>query len=420
MSLSLALARRAVESRLESLENGRLKLLEAGGRGFGRTSGHGRTFGKSGGPVVEVEVLDPRFYRALALGGHVGAAESYAEGWWKADDLTALVRLFLWNRRVLDGLEGGWARLGQAARRVAELFNANTRAGSRANIRAHYDLSNEFFSLFLDETMAYSCAYFERPEMSLAEASVAKFERICRLLELSADDHLLEIGTGWGGFALHAARHYGCRVTTTTISKRQLELATAKVAQAGFAGRIQVVGLDYRDLEGRYDKLASIEMIEAVGHRLFKTYFERCAALLAPHGRLAIQAITIADPLYDAARREVDFIKRYIFPGSTLPSLTTLCQAASGTDLRLIAAQDIGQHYAETLRRWRANFMAEWPRLRALGFEERLLRIWELYFCYCEGGFDEGVLGDVQLGFAKPQAMANRPLPSLRLNQEAA
>jgi cyclopropane-fatty-acyl-phospholipid synthase len=299
------------------------------------------------------------------------------------------------------------------------LLRRNTRGGSRRNIGAHYDLSNEFFAAFLDDTLTYSCAVFERPGASLKEASLAKYERICRLADLSGGHEVLEIGTGWGGFALYAAERYGCRVTTTTISREQFALATRRVADAGLADRVRVLDKDYRDLTGRYDRLVSIEMIEAVGPQFLPTFFERCAALLVPEGRMALQAITIRDDQYDAARRETDFIKRHIFPGGTIFSLTALSLAASRTDLRLLRADDIGPHYAETLRRWRANLRASWPGLLARGFDERLLRLWEFYFCYCEGGFAEGYLGDVQLAFARPGAVAARTLWAAREGEAA-
>ncbi|HXY19295.1 MAG TPA: cyclopropane-fatty-acyl-phospholipid synthase family protein, partial [Gemmatimonadales bacterium] len=265
-------------------------------------------------------------------------------------------------------------------------------------------------ALFLDDTLTYSCALFERPDASLRDASIAKYDRIAALLALGPDDHLVEIGTGWGGFAVHAARRYGCRVTTTTISAEQARLARQRVADLGLADRVTVLERDYRDLDGAYDKLVSIEMVEAVGHEYFGTFFARCAALLKPSGRAAIQAITIPDERYDAARREVDFIKRYVFPGGCLPSLAVLRQAAAATDLRLERVDEIGLHYPETLRRWRGNFTRNRDTVAALGFDERFRRIWEFYFCYCEGAFLERAIGDVQLALAKPAAAPLGPV----------
>lgn len=390
-----ALARRAVTSRLVQLRHGRLLLHEDG-----RTT----SWGDPAASPVELVVQDPRFYQAVAFGGAVGAGEAYGEGWWSSPDLTGVVRLMLRNRQALDGLETGWSSLVQPLRRLGHWLRANTRSGARRNIAAHYDLSNEFFALFLDPTMTYSCGLFERPGASMAQASEAKYARIAALLDLQPADHLVEIGTGWGGFAIHAARHHGCRVTTTTISEQQHRLAVERIAAAGLADRVTVLRQDYRDLRGRYDKLASIEMIEAVGHEHYDTYFRACAGLLAPHGRAVIQAITIADERYDAARREVDFIKRHIFPGSCIPSRAVLARAASATDLRMVQADEIGLHYAETLRQWRDRLLANREAVLALGFDAAFLRRWEFYFCYCEGGFLERAIGTAQLVYAKPEA----------------
>jgi len=314
------------------------------------------------------------------------------------------VQLFLRNRHVMEDLETGFARFARPLRSLIHALKRNTRKGSKRNIAAHYDLSNEFFALFLDETMTYSCGFFERHDSSLRDASIAKYERLFQKLELQPEDHLVEIGTGWGGCAIHAAREYGCRVTTCTISTEQHRLATERVEKAGLSGRISVILSDYRDLEGTFDKLISIEMIEAVGHHYFKTFFEKCANLLKPHGKAAIQAITIQDRYYEQARREVDFIKRYIFPGSCMTAVSVLAEAARDTDLRLVHLEDITPHYAETLLRWRKNFLSNWDQIRDLGFSEEFRRLWEFYFCYCEGGFREAVLGDVQMLFAKPRA----------------
>jgi cyclopropane-fatty-acyl-phospholipid synthase len=396
-----SLAERALRSRLAALREGAL-VLRDGGRAV--------TFGDRAAAPLEIVVRDGRFYAAVVLGGSLGAAEAYAQGWWTTDDLTGIVRLLLRNRGVLEQLEGAWARALGPLRRLGYRLQRNSRRGSRRNIRAHYDLGNEFFALFLDDTLTYSCALFERPDASLRDASIAKYDRIAALLDLRPGDHVLEIGTGWGGFAVHAARRSGCRVTTTTISAEQARLARQRVADSGLADRVTVLERDYRDLEGAYDKLVSIEMVEAVGHEYFGTFFARCAALLKPSGRAAIQAITIPDERYDAARREVDFIKRYVFPGGCLPSLAVLRQAAAATDLRLERVDEIGLHYPETLRRWRANFARNRDAVAALGFDERFRRIWEFYFCYCEGAFLERAIGDVQLALAKPAAAALGPV----------
>jgi cyclopropane-fatty-acyl-phospholipid synthase len=277
-------------------------------------------------------------------------------------------------------------------------LHRNTRAGSRRNISAHYDLGNEFFRLFLDETLMYSCALFERPEMTLAQASTAKLDAICHKLALGPQDHVLEIGTGWGGFALHAAGRYGCRVTTTTISRSQHALACERVRAAGLEDRVNVILEDYRDLKGNYDKLVSIEMIEAIGHQYFGEFFRRCEQRLVPGGQMLLQSITIADRHYARARDEVDFIKRYIFPGCCIPAVSALAQAmADASDLRIVHLEDIGPHYATTLARWRDNFLANLDQVRGLGYPESFCRMWEFYLSYCEGGFAERALGDVQM-----------------------
>lgn len=395
MSFLDTLAEKAVRSQLDALDRGRLTLVDGD-----RTSVHGVSDGVS----ATVTVLDRSFYRAVAFGGHVGAAEAYADGAWTTPDLTALVRLFVRNREVLDGMETGLARVAQPLRHFLHARNRNTESGSRRNIHAHYDLGNDFFREFLDETMTYSAGIFDDPESTLNDASISKYDRLCRKLNLGPDDHVVEIGTGWGGFALHAASTYGCRVTTTTISREQHALATQRIREAELDDRVSVMLEDYRKLTGTFDKLVSIEMIEAVGHHYFETYFQQCAHLLAPHGLAAIQAITIQDHLYESARREVDFIKKYIFPGSCIPSISALSGAAAPTDLRLVHLEDLTPHYAETLRRWRARFFDRWDRIEAQGFDEHFKRIWEFYFCYCEGGFDEAVLGSIQFLFAKPEA----------------
>jgi len=387
-----ALARRLVHARLARLREGRLRLHEGGQvLEFGDA-------GAGGAPDASLTVLDPAMYAEVAFGGSVGAGESYMLGHWRSDDLTAVLRLLLRNRDALDAMETGLARLSAPLRGLFHRLRANTRAGARRNIAAHYDLGNDFFELMLDETMMYSCALFERPGMSLAEASLAKLDAICRRLELRPGDRVLEIGTGWGGFALHAAARYGCRVTTTTISRRQFERARERVSAAGLDDRVEVLLEDYRDLGGRYDKLVSIEMIEAIGHRQFETFFARCADRLVPGGRMLLQSITIADRHYARARDEVDFIKRYVFPGCCIPSLAALVQAASdGGSLRVERVDDIGIHYAATLAAWRANFFAQLDRVRALGYPDEFVRMWDFYLSYCEAGFAERALGDVQM-----------------------
>ena len=385
-----SLARQLVFARLATVREGLLRIREGDEvQAFGTE----RT-----GIDAGITVLDPAFYAELAFGGSVGAGESYMLGHWRTDNLTALMRLMLRNRQAMDAMETGLARLSAPLRLAAHWLHRNTRSGSRRNIAAHYDLGNEFFRLFLDETMMYSCALFERPDATLAAASTAKLDAVCRKLSLGPRDHVLEIGTGWGGFALHAARRYGCRVTTTTISPSQFELARERVRGAGLEDRVTVLLEDYRDLGGTFDKLVSIEMIEAVGHRHFGAFFRQCAARLAPHGRMLLQSITIADRHYARARDEVDFIKRYIFPGGCVPAVSALAAAmAEASDLRIVQLEDIGPHYATTLARWRENFLGNLDGVRALGYPEPFIRMWEFYLCYCEAGFAERTLGTVQM-----------------------
>ncbi|HLO41638.1 MAG TPA: cyclopropane-fatty-acyl-phospholipid synthase family protein [Phycisphaerales bacterium] len=390
--------RKALIQRLELIRSGRIIMHEPGGTVT--------TFGPQDAALrAEIGVRDGRFYRACTLGGTVGTAEAYIEGWWTCDRLTDLIRVFALDRETLRTLDGGISRVLSPVNRFLHWLSRNTREGSRKNIAAHYDLGNDFFSLFLDPTMMYSCAFFERPGMSLEEASFAKLDRLCRKLALSPEDHLVEIGTGWGGLAIHAASRYGCRVTTTTISREQARFARDRIASRGLADRITVLEKDYRDLEGSYDKLVSIEMIEAVGHQYLPAYLAKCASLLKPEGVMAIQAITMQDRDYHAALRQVDFIQKYIFPGSFIPSLGAIQGAmAAGTDLRVVHIEDIGHHYVRTLACWRESFMARLDAVRALGFDDAFIRMWDYYFCYCEGAFAERHIGDAQIVMARSRA----------------
>jgi cyclopropane-fatty-acyl-phospholipid synthase len=391
--LLASLGRRLVLRQLSHLHSGSLTLLE------GATSFR---FGQ-GLPQVQLTVHNSVFYADLAFGGSIGAGESYMAGAWSCNNLTDLIRLMALNQDVLDGVEDRYARLTAPLRKGLHWLNRNNRNGSRRNIGAHYDLGNDFFRLMLDETMMYSCALFETPQSTLREASVAKIESICRKLNLRPNDHVLEIGTGWGGFAMHAAQHYGCRVTTTTISRNQYELARERIEHAGLSDRITLLLQDYRDLSGHYDKLVSIEMIEAVGHQYYDAYFKQCARLLKPDGQMLLQAITITDQRYEAAKNSMDFIQRYIFPGCTIPSISALqASITRASDLKLFHLEDIGPHYATTLRRWRDNFFEHIEQVRAQGYPESFIRMWEFYLCYCEGGFAERALGDVHMLLVKP------------------
>ena len=352
--------------------------------------------------AVRVEIHDQRAWRAVLLGGTIGAAEAYAEGWWSADDLTGLIRLAARNERAAAGLDGWLSRAALAVHTALHRLRANRRRQSRRNISAHYDLGNDFFAHFLDPSMTYSCAILPSRASSLEEASRNKLDLICRRLGLSPGDELLEIGTGWGSLALHAAIRYGCRVTTTTISAEQYRHARAAVSRAGLDRRVTVLDADYRDLprmlRRRFDKLVSVEMIEAVGQRFMNRYLEVCDALVKPGGRMLLQAIVIADDRYEAYRRSVDVIQRHIFPGGFLPCLADLrMRLARATSFRIESRHDITEHYPPTLRCWRERLAANRERLEALGYPRRLLRLWDYYFSYCEGGFLERTVGAVQL-----------------------
>jgi cyclopropane-fatty-acyl-phospholipid synthase len=382
------------------LEQGRLALVE----GPARNEFGGRAV-DSAALAAEVCVRAPQFNRRIVLGGTLGAAASYLDEEWDCDDLTALFRILLRNEAAMARLDGPAARLAGYAARVGHALRRNSRRGSRRNIAAHYDLGNDFFALFLDPTMTYSCGYFASPETTLEEASAAKYERLCRRLELQPTDHLLEIGTGWGGLALHAAQRFGCRVTTTTISAEQRRCALERVAAAGLQDRITVLHQDYRDLQGQYDKLISIEMIEAVGHAYLPQYFATCFRLLKPGGRFALQAITMPDARYDAYRRQVDFIQQYVFPGGMLPSLGAMVDAASRRSrFEWLHVEDLALHYARTLACWRERFEENLAAIRELGTPERLVRTWRYYFAYCEAAFLERAIGLAQIVLRRPDS----------------
>lgn len=392
--------RNLVLPRLSGIAEGRLTLREGGA-----SSVHGVP--ARDGLSAEVVVRSPAFWRRVATGGTLGAAESYAAGEWDTPDLTSVVRLMARNVSAMDGLEGGLALLRRPVDAVRHALRRNTRSGSRRNITEHYDLGDDFFELMLDPTMTYSCGIFERPDATLEEASVAKIDRLCRMLRLGPDDHLLEIGTGWGALAVHAASRYGCRVTTTTISRNQLARARQRVADAGLSDRVTVLHSDYRDLSGRFDKIVSVEMLEAVGADYYGTFFAKCASLLEDDGLLALQVITIADARYEQHVRGVDFIKRYVFPGSNIPSITALLQAATRhSDLTLRQLDDIGPHYATTLAAWRENLARNADAVARLT-DERFRRIWHFYLCYCEAGFAERYLGDAQMLLSRPRGMVS-------------
>ncbi|MCK6251616.1 SAM-dependent methyltransferase [Pseudomonas fragi] len=402
-NLTSALLRRGVLRQLGQLKNGHLVVIENGER---------LMFGDSSvGLVGEVQIHDTSVWGMIASNGSIGAGEAFIHGYWSSPDLTKVIRVLVSNMDVLDAMEGGLARLGRPLIRGLHWVNRNTRKGSQKNIAAHYDLGNEMFEQFLDPTMMYSAAQFLTADDTLEQAQLNKLQRICQKLDLKPEDHLLEIGTGWGSMALYAAQHYGCKVTTTTLSKEQFDYTKNRVVALGLQDQVTLLLEDYRDLTGQYDKLVSIEMIEAVGHHFLPSYFKQCSHLLKPHGLMLLQAITIREQRYEQAKSSVDFIQRYIFPGGALPSVQKMLEiVGKDTDMNMMHMEDFGLHYAKTLRLWHENFRRAHGRLTELGYDEYFLRLWEFYLCYCEGGFLERSIGTAQLLLAKPAAM---PAPLL-------
>ncbi len=401
-------ARSAILKRLAALRHGELIVRD----GLDEYRFGGRT--AECGLSATITVESPRFYSLSAFEGSVGAGDAYVRGDWSCDDLTSLVRIFVLNRDVLEGMESGFARLGVPVLKFLHGLRRNSRDGSRRNIAAHYDLGNDFYSLFLDDTMTYSSGIFACESSTLKDASLAKIRRLCDRLQLKEGDELLEIGTGWGGLAVVAAKEYGARVTTTTISREQYEYAVKRVRNEDLEDRVTLLFEDYRDLKGEYDKIVSVEMIEAVGWQYYDTFMETCSRLLKPGGSMAMQAITIRDHLYEDARRNVDFIKHFIFPGSCIPSVTALLSSATrSSDMTLASLEDITPHYARTLREWRERFFANIHAVRRLGYSDAFVRMWEYYLCYCEGGFLERNIGTVQMLFTRPANRMRHPLPEL-------
>lgn len=391
--MTARLARAAVLALLERIRTGRLTIIE----GSRRTD-----LGPGGAPAATVEVRSPAVWPVL-LRGSRGLAESYADGLWETPDLAAVIRVAARNVGVADAVRRRLAPVREPYTRARNLWRRNTPRRSRADIAAHYDLGNDLFELMLDPTMMYSCAVWPRRGATLEEAQTAKLERICAKLDLRPEHHVVEIGTGWGGFAVHAAGRYGCRVTTTTISAEQHAYAAARVRAAGLEDRVTVLREDYRDLRGRYDRLASIEMIEAVGWKDFGTFFACCSDLLAPDGLMVLQAIVADDRAYAVEKASRTFIRTYIFPNGCLPSPEIIARCvARRTDLRAIHAEDLTPHYVETLRSWRANVERSVARLAELGYDERFRRLWRLYLAYCEAGFAERRIGLVQAVLGKP------------------
>jgi cyclopropane-fatty-acyl-phospholipid synthase len=355
---------------------------------------------------IIVYVKAPSFYNDLIFGGSVGAGAAYMKGKWSCSNLTQLVRAMAINSESLDRHERSFGFFTTLLLKAFGAANKNTISGSRKNIQAHYDLGNDLFKLFLDPTMMYSSAIFRESDTPLHQASLFKLDHSCKKLRLKPTDHLIEIGTGWGGMAIHAAKYYGCRVTTTTISKEQFEYAKARIEDEGLAEKITLLLEDYRDISGSFDKLISIEMIEAVGHDYFETYFEKCSSLLKSDGLMLIQAITIDEHRYKHSKNNPDFIQRYIFPGGCLPSISVIMSCiASSTDLFMTSLEDITDDYALTIKHWRQRFLENKEKVLSLGgYDEDFIRLWEYYLCYCEGGFKERVIHTSQLLFEKPRS----------------
>ena len=401
-------ARQFLLDKLEKIRHGQI-ILEDRGQFY--------TFGKvtNAFPLkTAIRIHDPRFYACIVLGGSIGAAEGYMDGLWSTEKLTTLIRILIRNQSVFEEMEKGLARLSSLLHWIYHLLRRNTLQGSQANIIAHYDLGNDFYALFLDKTMTYSCGIFEHDQSSMEEASMAKYRRICQKLQVSSKDHILEIGTGWGGFAIFAAKHYGCCVTTTTISPKQYKLAFQRIRQEGLQNKINLLFRDYRHIDGSYNKMVSIEMIEAVGHQYLDTFFATCSRLLCDDGMMVLQAITIRDQLYEQHKRSADFIKRYIFPGGCLPSIAAMTDSITKTtDFTLFHLEDITPHYVKTLREWRNRFFDNIDKVRSMGFPESFIRMWEFYLCYCEAGFAERYIGNVQMLLTKPLCRRKPLLPSL-------
>jgi cyclopropane-fatty-acyl-phospholipid synthase len=383
--------------KLKGINNGELTIIDGAKK---------HIFGIAGSAFkAELEVYSQEFYVFLGSGGTNGAAEAYTAGYWSSKNLVTLIQLIIKNKNTLLGLESGLARLTNPITKFIHKQRQNTLQGSKNNILAHYDLSNDFYKLWLDPTMTYSSGIFSRKESSMQDASVEKIDRICRKLNLSNKDNVLEIGTGWGSFAVHAAKNYGCKVTTTTISDNQFQYASELISNEGLSDKITLLSKDYRELEGAFDKVVSIEMIEAVGAEYVPGFFEKASSLLKKNGLMVLQGITYNDPNFDDYKNSVDFIRKYIFPGSCLVAMPQILNAIKEkTDMVMIDSEDITQHYAKTLEIWREDFQKALPQVKELGFSESFTRIWNFYLVYCEAGFLENLIGDFQLVFAKPDS----------------
>ena len=393
-------ARRAILRGLSRLKYGQLTLVE---RFSESDPAEQMTFGAGDGIRAEIVVSNPNFYWRILRGGSIGGAESYIENEWDSSDLTAVIELVAANQSWLDRIEAQTGLVKRLATKIGHWLNRNTVKQAKQNILAHYDLGNDLYQTFLDKEMLYSSGCYDSPTDTLEQAQINKMERLCQQLQLSSSDHVVEIGTGWGGMAIYMARHYGCKVTTTTISDAQYDYACQRVTEQGLGHLITVLKEDYRRLTGQFDKLVSIEMIEAVGQRYLPSYLRHCQALLKPGGIMALQAITIADQRVDYYAHNVDFIQKYIFPGGFLPSVTYLAQSLTKqTDFVIRQLHDFGLDYAATLKAWRARFEHALPQITALGYPPEFIRLWRFYFCYCEGGFMARSISVVHLTMTRP------------------
>ena len=405
------LAKQAIFRALKHIQFGSITIVEdftgqpSKTHQFGCKSSNTKNSSAIGRHPLDVTLMihDSAVYRQLLFGGSIALADSYINGEWDTDNLTGLIRLAARNLAVLNKLENRFAGISKTLEKANHKLRSNDQSGSKSNILAHYDLGNDMYQRFLDETMMYSSAVYKNPDATLAEAQQHKLALICQRLQLTAEDHVIEIGTGWGGFAIYAAKHYGCHITTTTISDAQYEEAQRRVEAAGLSDKITLLKQDYRELAGQYDKLVSIEMIEAVGHEYLPTFFAKCNRLLKPTGLMVLQAITFNDQNYQNYIESVDFIQTHIFPGGCLLSNQELnTQFTEQTDMVVKQLHDYGFDYAHTLRDWRSAFMAQREEIKALGYDEAFIRLWEFYFCYCEGGFLERTIGVVQVTAVKP------------------
>ncbi|WP_087025010.1 SAM-dependent methyltransferase [Thaumasiovibrio subtropicus] len=397
MTSTERLARRGVHKLLSHVTEAGITLVEEGA--------DTHYFGDRNATLqAQLVVRHPRLYSRMLKGGSIAAAEAFMDGDWDSPDLTKVVQVMARNLVMLDNLEKKTSWMTRIGYKLSHLFNRNSKKQARDNIAAHYDLGNALYSQFLDDNMLYSSGIYQHDADTLSDAQINKMQRLCQQLHLQPDDHVLEIGTGWGALAIYIAKHYGCRVTTTTLSQEQYDWAKRRVEEENLGDRITLLLEDYRDLTGTYDKLVSVEMIEAVGKEYLDTYIKKCESLLTPNGLMAIQAITIADQRYDHYSNRVDFIQKYIFPGGFLPSITKLSETLTQrSDLVIRDVKDIGIDYARTLSDWHQAFSSNVDEVLRLGYDERFVRMWRYYLSYCEGGFLERTISTVQIVASRPQ-----------------